>query len=86
MTIETRPHDTAEYLKTKDDIAGYLEAVLEDGDPDLLKLALGNIARTPIAKDAGLPPLPDDVVRALGIVIRTLEIGLTAAREAQAAE
>jgi probable addiction module antidote protein len=43
---------------TKQDIATYLDAVLEDGDPDLLKAALGDIARakgmTEIAQAAGL--------------------------------
>jgi probable addiction module antidote protein len=58
MAIETRLWDSANYLKTKEDIAGYLNAVLEDGDPELLKVALGDIARskgmTEIAKEAGL--------------------------------
>jgi probable addiction module antidote protein len=58
MTIETTKWDTTDYLKTREDIAGYLDAVLEDGDPELLKLALGNIARskgmTEIAREAGL--------------------------------
>jgi probable addiction module antidote protein len=58
MAIETRLWDSANYLKTKEDIAAYLDAVLEDGDPELLKDALGAIARskgmTEIAKEAGL--------------------------------
>ena len=44
--------------KSAVDIAAYLDAVLEDGDPDLLKAALGDIARakgmTVIAQAAGL--------------------------------
>ena len=32
-------------LKTDEDIANYLETVLEDGDPALLELALDDIAR-----------------------------------------
>jgi hypothetical protein len=83
MTIEIAPWDTAETLKTKEDIADYLEAVLEDGDPDLVRKALGNVARTTIAKDAGLPPLPDDALMALGLVLRTLEIGLSARQAAE---
>jgi hypothetical protein len=43
--LKTTRWDIADHLKTKQDIAGYLDAVLEDGDPDLLKLALGNVAR-----------------------------------------
>lgn len=58
MTIKTRRWDAAETLETKEDIAAYLDAVLEDGDPELLKAALGDIARakgmTEIAKAAGL--------------------------------
>lgn len=58
MPIETTPWDAARYLQTKEDIAAYLDAVLEDGDPELLKAALGDIARskgmTEIARAAGL--------------------------------
>jgi len=58
LAHKTRRWDAAETLKTKEDIAAYLDAVLEDGDPDLLKAALGDIARakgmTEIAKAAGL--------------------------------
>ena len=58
MALKTTRWDAADYLKTKEDIAAYLDAVLEDGDPELLKLALGDIARskgmTEIAKEAGL--------------------------------
>jgi probable addiction module antidote protein len=50
--------DAAGTLETKEDIAAYLDAVLEDGDPDLLNAALGDIARakgmTEIAHAAGL--------------------------------
>ena len=56
--IETRPWDVAEHLKTEEDMAAYLEAVLEDGDPALISAALGDIARargmTEIAREAGL--------------------------------
>jgi probable addiction module antidote protein len=58
MALKTTRWDTADHLKTREDIAGYLDAVSEDGDPELLKLALGNVARakgmTDIAKAAGL--------------------------------
>jgi probable addiction module antidote protein len=50
--------DAADTLETKEDIAAYLNAVLEDGDPDLVKAALSDIARakvmTEIAQAAGL--------------------------------
>jgi probable addiction module antidote protein len=58
MARKTSRWDAADTLETKQDIAGYLDAVLEDGDPDLLKAALGDIARakgmTEIAQAAGL--------------------------------
>ena len=38
--LKTTRWDTADYLRTKKDIAAYLNAALEDGDPDLLKTAL----------------------------------------------
>ena len=58
MARKTRDWDAAETLATKEDMAAYLDAVLEDGDAELLKAALGDIARakgmTEIAKAAGL--------------------------------
>jgi probable addiction module antidote protein len=58
MSQKTHSWDAADTLKTREDIAAYLDAVLEDGDPDLLKAALGDIARakgmTEIAESAGL--------------------------------
>jgi len=58
MARKTRRWDAAETLKTKRDIAAYLDAVLKDGDPDLLKAALGDVARskgmTEIAHATGL--------------------------------
>jgi len=56
--IKTNPRHYAQYLKTKEDIADYLEAVLEIGDPALVTHALGVIARakgmTQIGRAAGL--------------------------------
>jgi probable addiction module antidote protein len=50
--------DSAKYLKTDQDIANYLEAVFEDGDPALIAHALGVVARakgmSKIAHAAGL--------------------------------
>jgi len=58
MARVTQPWDAAETLKSKEDVAAYLDAVLEDGDPELLKAALGDIARakgmTEIAEATGL--------------------------------
>jgi probable addiction module antidote protein len=58
MPLETFPHDTAEHLRTDEDVALYIEAVLEDGDPALIRDAIGIVARargmSQIARDAGL--------------------------------
>jgi probable addiction module antidote protein len=55
---KTRPYDAAEYLETAEDMAAYLEAALEDGEPSLIVEALGTIARargmSQIARDTGL--------------------------------
>jgi DNA-binding phage protein len=42
--IRTFPWNPVEYLKTNDDVVGYLEAALEDGDPELMKAVLADIA------------------------------------------
>jgi probable addiction module antidote protein len=55
---KTIPWDSAAYLERDDDIANYLEAVFEDGDPALITHALGVVARakgmSQIAQAAGL--------------------------------
>jgi probable addiction module antidote protein len=55
---KTRPYDVVNYLKTEEDMVGYLEAAFEDGHPDVIAAALGDIARargmTKIARKAGL--------------------------------
>jgi probable addiction module antidote protein len=54
------PYDSAEYLKTKEDIAAYLEACIEEAgdDPAFIAQALGTVARakgmTQLARDTGL--------------------------------
>jgi probable addiction module antidote protein len=54
----TTPWDPAEHLDTEEDMAAYLEAALDDGDPALVAAALGDIARakgmTHVAREAGL--------------------------------
>ena len=54
----TLPYDGSALLKTRSQMAAYLEAALEDGDPQVISAALGNIARaqgmTQIARDTGL--------------------------------
>jgi probable addiction module antidote protein len=56
--MKTISWDAADHLIDKESIAAYLDATLEDGDPDLIKAALGDIARakgmTEIADATGL--------------------------------
>ena len=55
---KTRPWDVVEHLETVEDMAAYLEAALEEGDPALIAAAMGDIARakgiTQIARETGL--------------------------------
>jgi probable addiction module antidote protein len=50
--------DVVDYLRTEKDIAAYLSAVLEDGDPALFVAAIGDIAKakgmSDIAKKSGV--------------------------------
>lgn len=50
--------DPAEHLDSEADMAAYLEAALEEGDPALVAAALGDIARakgmSQLARDTGL--------------------------------
>ena len=54
----TTPFDVADYLKTPEDAALYLTAVLEDGDTADFHRALGTIARAQsmanVARETGL--------------------------------
>ncbi len=56
--VKLLPFDPARYLTDDAAVAEYITAVLETDDPDLLLLALGDVARArgmaQIAKEAGL--------------------------------
>ena len=43
--IATTRWDVVDHLQTDEQVAAYLEAVLEDGDPRLIVAAIGDIAR-----------------------------------------
>jgi probable addiction module antidote protein len=53
-------YDSADYLKTDEDVAAYLEAVMEDGgdDPTYVSHALGVVARarnlSQLSRDVGM--------------------------------
>ena len=59
-TLKLRKWDSAEHLKTDEDMTAYLEACLEEAGDDaaFIAKALGNIARakgmTQLSKDTGL--------------------------------
>jgi probable addiction module antidote protein len=55
--VTTIPWRTEDHLETADDVAVYLDAVFEDGDPELITHAIGAMARsrgmTEIARRTG---------------------------------
>lgn len=57
-STSTRTFDPVNYLTSEDEIAQFLQAVMEDGDTMLLAAALGDIARargmTQLSRDTGL--------------------------------
>jgi probable addiction module antidote protein len=58
MKTTYAPIDAADYLSNDEVIAEYLTAAVEDPDPDVFLVALGDVAKArgmaQIAKDAGL--------------------------------
>lgn len=55
---QLKPFDAADYLDSEEAIAEYLNAALEDGNPDVFLVAMGDVARargmTKLAQDAGM--------------------------------
>ncbi len=79
MTIKLKKWDSAEHLKTEEDIARYWEACLEEGgdDPVFISAALGNIAGRGEGLYKALSPGGNPefatvmkVIRALGLELR----------------
>ena len=56
--FELPEFDAAEYLNSEEDVAAYLTTVLEENNPALLAVAIGDIARaqgmSQVAKDSGI--------------------------------
>ena len=56
--VKLSRYDTADYLKTEEDIEDYLAAIAEDCDPELTAHALGVVARargmSQLARETGL--------------------------------
>jgi probable addiction module antidote protein len=45
MTNDTTVWTISDHLKTPEDMRSYLEAAFEDGDPELIATAIGDVAR-----------------------------------------
>lgn len=58
MAVTTRRWDPVEHLGSPEDVAGYLEAALEDGDPQVIAAAIGDVARargmSQLSRETGL--------------------------------
>jgi probable addiction module antidote protein len=58
MALKTTAWDAADHLKSPGDIAAYVQAVFDEGDPTLIAAALGDVARsqgmTALAKKTGV--------------------------------
>jgi probable addiction module antidote protein len=57
-SIELRPWDPANHMKSEDDMVGYLNAVLDEDEPAIVMSAIGDVARakgmTQVARETGL--------------------------------
>lgn len=60
MVLKTIAFDVVDFIKTPEDATEYLKAVMEDGNADEIRMALGNIVRARgvqnIAKETCLRP------------------------------
>lgn len=58
MVTKTNRFDAADYINTAEDVIAHIEAAFEDGDPAVITMTLGDIARskgmTAVAKEAGV--------------------------------
>ena len=58
MGVKTKPFDPADYLSSEDDILDYLKIWMEDGSPQEIARAIGDVARSKgmseIARKTGL--------------------------------
>jgi len=69
MALETTPWNAVDHLDSEEMILAYLEAIFEDGDPELIAAGLNDVARA--RGVAGVTPLRPDI--ALDSVIRTMK-------------
>ncbi|MEN2787110.1 DNA-binding protein [Sphingomonas qilianensis] len=77
MMLETTPWNPADHLDSEEMILAYLEAVFEEGDPELVALALNNIARAR-GRHPALDLSPGADIGALIRAMKSLGLELTA--------
>ena len=70
--LNATPWDVVEHLKTEEDMALYLEAALDDGDPTLISAVIGDIARARGLATCGDSDLASmlRVIKAAGLRLR----------------
>jgi DNA-binding phage protein len=69
MGLETKRWDVTEHLDSDEAVLAYLEAVFEDGDPQLIAAALNDVARARgVTVPEGLSPNSD-----FSAVVRTVK-------------
>jgi probable addiction module antidote protein len=74
MPLETTRWDIQDHLDSHEAIVAYLEAAFEDGDPELIAAALGDVAR---ARGLDASTLPADArLPALLGALRDMGVGL----------
>ena len=59
MAVKITRWDATDYLETWEDIAAYLNAVLEESDPKLLEVALKDVVRA-LARRTPAPASPEE--------------------------
>ncbi len=82
MAVKTKAWDAADHLDGPAAIAAYLEAAFEDGDPQLIAAAIGDVARargmkalseeTGLSRESLYRALSEDGNPGLGTVIKVL--------------
>jgi probable addiction module antidote protein len=82
MAVKTKAWDAADHLDSSAAIAAYLDAAFEDGDPQLIAAAIGDVARArgmkALSEETGLPreslyrALSEDGNPGLSTVIKVL--------------
>ncbi|MFG6161341.1 DNA-binding protein [Actinotignum sp. GS-2025b] len=59
MAVKITRWDATDYLETWEDVAAYLNAVLEERDPKLLEVALKDVVRA-LARRTPAPASPEE--------------------------